>query len=81
VLLIASRIAQGIFQRELPRRLSVRETQVSRDERNKYFGITLERDAKILDAQRTAADPRGDRTAATLPRRAGIMTASSSPLA
>jgi ribosome-binding protein aMBF1 (putative translation factor) len=49
-LLIASRIAQGISQRELPGRLSVRETQVSRDERNKYFGITLERAAKILDA-------------------------------
>ena len=25
------------------------ETQVSRDERNEYFGITLERAAKILD--------------------------------
>jgi hypothetical protein len=28
----------------------VHETQVSRDERNEYFGITLERAAKILDA-------------------------------
>jgi len=49
-LLITSRIAQGISQRELARRLGVHETQVSRDERNEYFGITLERAAKILDA-------------------------------
>jgi ribosome-binding protein aMBF1 (putative translation factor) len=49
-LLITSRIAQGISQRELARRLSVHESQVSRDERNEYFGITLERAAKILDA-------------------------------
>jgi hypothetical protein len=49
-LLIASRIAQGISQRDLARRLNVHETQVSRDERYEYFGITLERAAKILDA-------------------------------
>jgi ribosome-binding protein aMBF1 (putative translation factor) len=49
-LLITSRIAQGLTQRELARRLDVHETQVSRDERNEYFGITLERAAKILDA-------------------------------
>jgi hypothetical protein len=48
-LLITSRIAQGISQRELARRLDVHESQVSRDERNEYFGITLERAAKILD--------------------------------
>ena len=40
---------QGISQRELARRLGVHETQVSRDERNEYFGITLERAAKILN--------------------------------
>jgi ribosome-binding protein aMBF1 (putative translation factor) len=49
-LLIALRIAQCISQRELARRLDVHESQVSRDERNEYFGITLERTAKILDA-------------------------------
>jgi ribosome-binding protein aMBF1 (putative translation factor) len=49
-LLITSRIAQGLTQRELARRLGVHETQISRDERNEYFGITLERAAKILDA-------------------------------
>jgi len=49
-LLIALRIAQGISQRELARRLGVHESQVSRDERNEYFGITLERAVKLLDA-------------------------------
>ncbi len=49
-LLISTRIAQGISQRELARRLGVHESQVSRDERNEYFGITLERAVKILDA-------------------------------
>jgi ribosome-binding protein aMBF1 (putative translation factor) len=49
-LLITSRIAQGISQRDLARRLGVHESQVSRDERNEYFGITLERAVKVLDA-------------------------------
>lgn len=49
-LLISLRIAKGISQRELARRLNVHESQVSRDERNEYFGITLERAVKILDA-------------------------------
>ena len=49
-LLISVRIAQGISQRELANRLKVHESQVSRDERNEYFGITLERAVKILDA-------------------------------
>src|SRR6202046_1525055 len=49
-LLISLRIAQGMSQRELARRLNVHESQVSRDERNEYFGITLERAIKILDA-------------------------------
>jgi ribosome-binding protein aMBF1 (putative translation factor) len=49
-LLIAVRIAQGVSQRELARRLEVHESQISRDERNEYFGITLERAIKILDA-------------------------------
>jgi transcriptional regulator with XRE-family HTH domain len=34
----------------LAKRLNVHESQVSRDERNEYFGITLERAIKILDA-------------------------------
>ena len=49
-LLISLRIAQGISQRELAKRLNVHESQVSRDERNEYFGITLERAIRILDA-------------------------------
>jgi ribosome-binding protein aMBF1 (putative translation factor) len=49
-LLIAVRISQGISQRELACRLEVHESQVSRDERNEYFGITLERAIKTLDA-------------------------------
>ena len=49
-LLISLRIAQEISQRELAKRLKVHESQVSRDERNEYFGITLDRAAKILDA-------------------------------
>jgi len=48
-LLIALRIAQGISQRDLAKRLGVHESQVSRDERNEYFGITLERAVKVLD--------------------------------
>ena len=49
-LLISVRISQGVSQRELALRLNVHESQVSRDERNEYFGITLVRVVKILDA-------------------------------
>jgi ribosome-binding protein aMBF1 (putative translation factor) len=49
-LLISLRIAQGTSQRELAKRLGVHESQVSRDERNEYFGVTLERAIKVLDA-------------------------------
>jgi ribosome-binding protein aMBF1 (putative translation factor) len=49
-LLISLRIAQGVSQRELAKRLDVHESQVSRDERNEYYGITLERAEKVLDA-------------------------------
>jgi ribosome-binding protein aMBF1 (putative translation factor) len=37
-------------QRELAAKLEVHESQVSRDERNEYHGITVERVIKILDA-------------------------------
>ena len=40
-LLISVRIAQGISQRELAKRLGVHESQVSRDERNEYFGMPV----------------------------------------
>ena len=49
-LLIAIRIAQGISQRELADRLGVHESQVSRDERNEYHGVTVERAERVLDA-------------------------------
>jgi DNA-binding XRE family transcriptional regulator len=49
-LLISLRISQGLSQRTLARRLGVHESQVSRDERNEYFGMTLERAVKLLDA-------------------------------
>lgn len=49
-LLVCLRIATGITQRELANRLNVKETQVSRDERNEYHGITLDRASRVLDA-------------------------------
>jgi len=48
-LLIAARIANRLSQRDLADRLGVSETQVSRDERNEYHGITVERAQRILD--------------------------------
>lgn len=49
-LLISLRIARGLTQRELAERVGVHESLVSRDERNEYHGITLDRAARILDA-------------------------------
>lgn len=48
--LVALRIALGLTQRELAARLGVHESQVSRDERNEYHTITVERASRILDA-------------------------------
>jgi len=48
-LLVSLRIARGLTQREFAERLGVHETQVSRDERNEYHGVTLERAARILN--------------------------------
>jgi DNA-binding XRE family transcriptional regulator len=48
--LIALRIANGYSQKELADRMGVSEAQVSRDERNEYHGITVERAQKVLDA-------------------------------
>lgn len=52
-LLIALRIARGLTQRELAERLGVHESQVSRDERNEYHGITVERASRVLEAMGT----------------------------
>lgn len=48
-MLIALRIFQGLSQRELAEALAVHETQVSRDERNEYHGVTMERASRILE--------------------------------
>ena len=48
--LVAIRIALGMTQRQLAERLDVNESQVSRDERNEYHGITLDRATRILEA-------------------------------
>ena len=49
-LFVALRISQGITQQELAERLGVHESLVSRDERNEYHGITLDRAGRLLDA-------------------------------
>ena len=49
-MLIGVRIALGLTQRELAKRLKVDDSQISRDERNSYHGITVERASRILDA-------------------------------
>lgn len=48
-LLIGLRISRGMPQRELAEKLGVHESQVSRDERNEYHGLTVQRAARILD--------------------------------
>ncbi len=48
--LICMRIAKDMSQSELAERLGVDRSQVSRDERNEYHGVTLERVAKVLEA-------------------------------
>ncbi len=48
--LVALRIALGLTQRELAERLSVHESQISRDERNEYHAVTVDRASRILDA-------------------------------
>lgn len=49
-LLVALRIAKGLTQRELAERLDVSESQISRDERNEYHGITVDRANRVLEA-------------------------------
>ncbi len=50
--LVGLRIAVGLSQRELAARLEVDESQVSRDERHEYHGISVERAQRVLDALR-----------------------------
>jgi DNA-binding Xre family transcriptional regulator len=49
-LLVCLRIARGMTQKQLADKLGVHETQVSRDERNEYHGITLDRASRIFEA-------------------------------
>jgi transcriptional regulator with XRE-family HTH domain len=48
--LIALRIAKGLTQRQLAERLGVNEAQVSKDEKNEYAGISVERAQRVIDA-------------------------------
>lgn len=48
--LIALRVSSGWSQAELARRLGVSASQVSRDERDEYFGATVEKVQRVLDA-------------------------------
>src|SRR6266446_10286294 len=49
-MLIGVRIALGLSQRELAEKLAIHESQVSRDERNEYYGVTVERASRILES-------------------------------
>lgn len=48
--LIAYRIYLGMSQSELAKRLDVSESQVSRDERNEYYGATAEKIEAVMKA-------------------------------
>ena len=48
--LVGARIARGLSQAALAERLGVPESQVSRDERNDYRGITVDRAQRVMDA-------------------------------
>jgi ribosome-binding protein aMBF1 (putative translation factor) len=49
-LLVALRIFKGIKQKELADKIGVKESQVSRDERNEYHGASIEKIQRILNA-------------------------------
>ena len=64
-LLVALRIAKNISQKDLADALGVNKSAVSRDEKNEYHGITLERANRVLEALgvrlTTRVEPREDR--------------------
>lgn len=49
-MLIAFRIAAGLTQVQLAQALKVPPSQISRDERNEYRGVSLDRAQRIFDA-------------------------------
>jgi len=50
--MVGARIAMGLTQRQLAERLNIHESQVSRDERNEYHGVSVERAQRVLDAMK-----------------------------
>jgi hypothetical protein len=49
-MLIAFRIATGLTQAQLAQALNIPPSQISRDERNEYRGVSLDRAQRIFDA-------------------------------
>jgi transcriptional regulator with XRE-family HTH domain len=47
-LLVALRVNNDISQKELANRLGVKESQVSRDEKNEYRGASIEKVSEVL---------------------------------
>lgn len=72
--LIALRIFLGLTQRQLAKRLGVHESQVSRDERNEYHGITVERATQILDTLKVRLNSRLEQPLPTPPRGKAVLS-------
>jgi len=49
-MLVALRIFRGMKQTELAQKLGVTDSQISRDEANEYFGASIEKIQKVLEA-------------------------------
>lgn len=49
-MLVALRVFKGIKQKDLAKKLGVTEAQVSRDERNEYYGASVDKIQKVLTA-------------------------------
>ncbi|MBX9671115.1 MAG: helix-turn-helix domain-containing protein [Candidatus Obscuribacterales bacterium] len=47
---VAARIAKGMTQRQLAEKLGVKESAVSRDERNEYHGMSVEKMERLATA-------------------------------
>lgn len=58
--LIAYRIYIGMSQQELATKLGVSPSQVSRDERNEYYGATIERIQNVMEAMNMTSITRID---------------------
>lgn len=78
-LLVSIRVARGVSQGELAARLGVDPSQVSRDERTEYSGVTVERANRTLEAlgadlrsRLTGARERGSKTARSVGRKRDV---------